>query len=83
MSRLSAVSSLSLDAKMEKFQLSLSDIQGDDGFKFDAQSVQRMELHILATLNWRMRSITPFSFLHFFLSLFDLEDPQLTRALKD
>ncbi|XAR53690.1 hypothetical protein NMG60_11022340 [Bertholletia excelsa] len=81
--RLLAVSSLSLAAKMKNLQLPLSDIQGHDGFNFDAQSVQRMELHILATLNWRMRSITPFSFLHFFLSLCDFEDPQLTQAVKD
>lgn len=57
--------------------------QKDEGFIFDAQRIHRMELLILSTLNWRMRSITPFSFVYFFISLFELKDPALTKALKD
>lgn len=49
---------------------------------FDKQSVRRMELLILGGLNWRMRTITPFSFLSFFLSFFQLKDPPLTEALQ-
>ncbi|TQD73978.1 hypothetical protein C1H46_040477 [Malus baccata] len=42
-----------------------------------------MELLILNTLDWRMRSITPFSFLHFFLSSLDLNDRPFTQALRN
>lgn len=50
---------------------------------FDPPAIQRMELLVLDALNWRMRSITPFSFISFFVSLFQLKDPPLTQALKD
>jgi hypothetical protein len=30
---------------------------------FQAKTVQRMELNVLSTLGWRLRSITPFTFL--------------------
>ncbi|XP_059660101.1 putative cyclin-D6-1 [Cornus florida] len=82
-SKLLVISCLSLAAKMKNTDLSLSDLQREEGFIFDAQSIHRMELLILARLNWRMRSITPFSFLHYFLSFFELEDPPLIQALKD
>ena len=57
--------------------------QRDEGFVCDSQSIRRMELLILTTINWKMRSITPFSFLYFFISLFDLEDPPLIQGLRD
>ncbi|KAH7576840.1 hypothetical protein JRO89_XS01G0160200 [Xanthoceras sorbifolium] len=42
-----------------------------------------MEYLILGALKWRMRSITPFSFLSFFISLFQLDEPPLIiQALK-
>nr|POF25075.1 putative cyclin-d6-1 [Quercus suber] len=41
-----------------------------------------MELLILDALEWRMRSITPFPFLQFFLSLSKFQDPALIQALK-
>ncbi|XP_051128437.1 putative cyclin-D6-1 [Andrographis paniculata] len=70
------LASLSLAAKMRKFDLSdlLSDLQREVGLEFDSQSVQRMETILLASLQWRMRSITPFSFLQYFVSLLELED---------
>lgn len=49
---------------------------------FDPQTVQRMEVLILGALEWRMRSITPFSFVSFFISLSKVEDPPLLQALK-
>lgn len=36
----------------------------------------------MGALKWRMRSITPFSFIPFFISLFKLQDPPLWQALK-
>ncbi|KAF6176544.1 hypothetical protein GIB67_018862 [Kingdonia uniflora] len=81
--KLLAMSCISLAAKMKKHDFSLTDLQGEEGFIFDSQTIQRMELLILNALKWRMRSITPFSFLHFFVSLFKLTDPPLRQALKD
>ncbi|XP_057488421.1 putative cyclin-D6-1 isoform X2 [Actinidia eriantha] len=81
--RLLAISCLSLAAKMKNTGLSISDLQRDEGFVCDSKSIRRMELLILTTLNWKMRSITPFSFFYFFISLFDLEDPPLIQSLRD
>ncbi|KAK8698642.1 hypothetical protein V6N13_114753 [Hibiscus sabdariffa] len=79
--RLIAISCVSLAAKMNETQFSLNDFQADGGFMFDAQTVERMEYVILGALKWRMRSITPFSFVSFFISFFKLTDPWLTQAL--
>lgn len=57
--------------------------QREEPFVFDTSAINRMELLILDALNWRMRSITPFSFICFFISLLELKDPPLTKALKD
>ncbi|KAL7130167.1 hypothetical protein ABFS83_13G115300 [Erythranthe nasuta] len=70
------VASLSLAAKMRNSDLSLpiSDLQREEGFEFESQSVRRMETILLSTLQWRMRSITPFSFLQYFISLIKTND---------
>ncbi|KAL8131270.1 putative cyclin-D6-1 [Apium graveolens] len=82
MLRLLAVSCVSLALKMRKTEFNLDCIQHEGGLMFDKQSVRRMELLILGGLNWRMRTLTPFSFLSFFLSFFQLKDPPLTEALQ-
>jgi len=56
---------------------------GDGGVIFETQTVQRMEGIILGALQWRMRSITPFSFIPFFVNLFRLKDPAFRQVLKD
>ncbi|XVF25926.1 hypothetical protein REPUB_Repub13aG0255800 [Reevesia pubescens] len=81
--RLLAIACISLAAKMKEIHFSSTNFQREEGFIFNAQAIQRMELLILDALNWRMRSITPFSFICFFISLFELKDPPLTQALKD
>ncbi|KAK1556580.1 hypothetical protein Q3G72_008080 [Acer saccharum] len=81
--KLLVISCISLAAKMKNTHFPVSEFQREEGFMFDAQTIHRMELLILDALNWRMRSITPFSFLCFFISLFKLKDPPLTQALKD
>ncbi|KAF7805861.1 putative cyclin-D6-1 [Senna tora] len=86
--RLLAVSCFSLAAKMMKTEFSLSDVQcflkqGDGGVIFETGTIQRMETLILGALQWRMRSITPFSFIPFFLALFNLKDPPFRQVLKD
>ncbi|XP_019424982.1 PREDICTED: putative cyclin-D6-1 [Lupinus angustifolius] len=77
-----AISCLSLASKMKNVSLSLSDIQ-NQGCVLEAQCVHRMELLILGALNWRMRSITPFPFLNFFLSLAEFKDQALNETLKE
>ncbi|KAL9461259.1 hypothetical protein AB3S75_004290 [Citrus x aurantiifolia] len=65
--RLLSVACLSLAAKMEECQVpALSEFQVDD-FDFENKVIQRMELLVLSTLDWKMGSITPFAFLHYFM----------------
>ncbi|KAK4255431.1 hypothetical protein QN277_008434 [Acacia crassicarpa] len=81
--RLLAVSCLSLAAKMMRTEYSVSDIQGEEGLIFEARTVRRMESLVLGVLQWRMRSITPFSFISFFIALFKLKDFSQRQVLKD
>ncbi|KAI9120665.1 hypothetical protein K1719_007698 [Acacia pycnantha] len=82
--RLIVISCLSLASKMTNTPFPISDLQ-IEGCGFEARSIQKMENLVLGTLEWRMRSITPFSFLHFFISLAEIElkDPSSKKqALK-
>ncbi|KAL7085309.1 hypothetical protein ACP275_14G274400 [Erythranthe tilingii] len=69
--RLLSIACLSLAAKMEESSTmpALSDLCGDD-YKFESSVIQRMELLVLNTLEWKMGSITPFSFVQFFAEKF-------------
>ncbi|MBA0873438.1 hypothetical protein Goshw_002271 [Gossypium schwendimanii] len=80
--RLITISCVSLAAKMNRTDFSLAEFQGDGGFMFDARTIERMEYLILGALKWRMRSITPFSFISFFIPFLKLKDPALRQALK-
>ena len=43
---------------------------------FEAKTIQRMELLVLNTLEWKMSSITPFAYLHHFITkLFKDQSP--------
>ncbi|KAG0543570.1 hypothetical protein BDA96_02G201500 [Sorghum bicolor] len=67
--QLLAVTCLSLAAKMEETLVpSLLDLQveGTSRYDFDPGTVGRMELIVLTALNWRLRSVTPFTFIDFF-----------------
>ncbi|KAL1298975.1 hypothetical protein HN51_043284 [Arachis hypogaea] len=87
--KLLAISCFSLAAKMLKIEYSPTDVQvlvnnhGDGGVIFEAQTIQRMEAIVLGTLQWRMRSITPFSFIPFFINLLGINDPSFNQVLKD
>ncbi|KAL4332609.1 hypothetical protein GQ457_07G024890 [Hibiscus cannabinus] len=62
-----SVACLSLAAKMEEIQIpALSEFQ-IEGHNFASKTIQRMELLVLDTWEWRMSLITPFAFLHFFI----------------
>ncbi|KAL1196402.1 Cyclin-D4-1 [Cardamine amara subsp. amara] len=67
--QLLAVACLSLAAKIEETDVPmLIDLQvGDPQFVFEAKSVQRMELLVLNRLKWRLRAITPCSYIRYFL----------------
>ncbi|KAJ4714734.1 cyclin-D5-1-like [Melia azedarach] len=68
--RLLSVACLSLAAKMEECKVpALSEFRVED-FDFESKVIQRMELLVLCTLEWKMGSITPFAFLHHFISKF-------------
>lgn len=66
--RLLAVACLSLAAKMEEIHVRLLSEFSTKDYSFQCEVVQGMELLVLKTLEWRMESITPFLFLHFFAS---------------
>uniref|UniRef100_A0A0E0M0R0 Uncharacterized protein n=1 Tax=Oryza punctata TaxID=4537 RepID=A0A0E0M0R0_ORYPU len=58
--QLLAVACLSLAAKMEETLVECS------RYVFEPQTICRMELLVLTALNWRLRSVTPFTFIDFF-----------------
>ncbi|KAF6145548.1 hypothetical protein GIB67_037581 [Kingdonia uniflora] len=66
--QLLAVACLSLATKMEEIEVLLSvDLQVEEfKFIFEAKTIQRMELLVLSTLKWRMRVVTPFTFMDYF-----------------
>ncbi|GAV81134.1 Cyclin_N domain-containing protein/Cyclin_C domain-containing protein [Cephalotus follicularis] len=68
--QLLSVACLSLAAKMEEPQVPLLlDLQVfEPRFVFDPKTIQRMELRVMVNLDWRLRSITPFDYLHYFIS---------------
>ncbi|XP_060213141.1 cyclin-D4-1-like [Lycium barbarum] len=67
--QLLAVACLSLAAKMEEINVpSTVDLQvGDTKFMFEGKVIQRMELLVLSTLNWRMQAYTPCTFIDYFV----------------
>ncbi|KAH7575416.1 hypothetical protein ACOSP7_005000 [Xanthoceras sorbifolium] len=68
--QLLSVACLSLAAKMEEPEVPLLlDLQlFEPRFVFEPKTVLRMELRVLSILNWRLNSITPFDYLHYFIS---------------
>lgn len=64
--RLLSLACLSLAAKMEECRVpALSEFRVEE-FNFDSKVIQRMELLVLNTLEWRMNSVTPFAYVHYF-----------------
>ncbi|BFG42085.1 hypothetical protein CerSpe_283590 [Prunus speciosa] len=68
--QLLSVACLSLAAKMEEPNVPfILDLQiFEPKFMFEPRTVQRMELRVMTILKWRLRSITPFDFLHHFIA---------------
>ncbi|KAL2349368.1 hypothetical protein Fmac_003368 [Flemingia macrophylla] len=71
--QLLSVACLSLAAKMEEPLVpSLLDLQVEGAkYLFEPRTIRRMELLVLGVLDWRLRSVTPFSFLGFFACKLD------------
>ncbi|XP_061358692.1 cyclin-D1-1-like [Gastrolobium bilobum] len=71
--QLLSVTCLSLAAKMEEPLVpSLLDLQVEGAkYIFESRTIGRMELLVLAVLDWRLRSVTPLSFLGFFACKLD------------
>ncbi|KAL1540377.1 cyclin-D3-1-like [Salvia divinorum] len=67
MFQLAAVASLSLAAKVEETDVPLLlDFQVEEPiYVFEPRNIQKMEILILSTLEWKMNLITPFSFLDY------------------
>ncbi|OMO64460.1 hypothetical protein CCACVL1_21737 [Corchorus capsularis] len=73
--QLLSMACLSLAAKMEEIEVpALSEFSAEE-CNFESKVIQRMELLVLNTLEWRMSSITPFAFLHFFTTKMCNESP--------
>ncbi|KFK34267.1 hypothetical protein AALP_AA5G122800 [Arabis alpina] len=75
MSQLTAVACLSLAAKVEEIRVPLLlDFQVEEArYVFEAKTIQRMELLILSTLQWRMHPVTPISFFDHIIRRFNLQ----------
>ncbi|KAJ1389905.1 Cyclin-like [Sesbania bispinosa] len=71
--QLLSVACLSLAAKMEEPLVPpLLDLQVEGAkYIFEPRTIRRMELLVLGVLDWRLRSVTPFSFLSFFACKLD------------
>ncbi|GAU49907.1 hypothetical protein TSUD_238810 [Trifolium subterraneum] len=71
--QLLSVACLSLAAKLEETLVpSLLDLQVEGAkYLFESKTIRRMELLVLSILDWRLRSVTPFSFLSFFACKLD------------
>ncbi|XP_044491903.1 cyclin-D3-3-like [Mangifera indica] len=67
MGQLTAVTCLSLAAKVEETQVPLLlDLQVEESkYVFEAKTIQKMEILVLSTLDWRMNPVTPISFFDF------------------
>ena len=71
---------LSLAAKMEELKVpALSEFPVED-FNFESKVIQRMELLVLNTLEWKMGSTTPFSFIPYFISKLSIESPPSNKV---
>ncbi|KAH6788941.1 hypothetical protein C2S51_003947 [Perilla frutescens var. frutescens] len=81
--RLVSVCCISLALKMRKTEFSVSDLTDDGGLMFNSVTIERMEMLILGALQWRMRSINPFSFVNYFISFFKSDDKPSIQSLKN
>ncbi|KAH1157701.1 hypothetical protein GLYMA_11G052500v4 [Glycine max] len=84
MTQLTAVACVSLAAKVEETRVPLlSDFQVEESkFLFEAKTIQRMELLVLSTLEWKMNPVTPISFFQHFLTSLGLKRHLHSESLR-
>ncbi|KAG0490680.1 hypothetical protein HPP92_007543 [Vanilla planifolia] len=68
--KLLTIACLSLAAKMEESSPPLLSEYRLEDYRFSSKLIQRMELLVLDTLEWRLSCVTPFAFLSYFASKF-------------
>ncbi|TYG69410.1 hypothetical protein ES288_D05G228000v1 [Gossypium darwinii] len=76
MSQLAAIACLSLAAKVEETQVPLLlDLQVEESrYVFEPKTIQRTEILVLSTLQWKMNPVTPLSFLDYIARRLGLKD---------
>ncbi|KAL2489179.1 cyclin-D5-1-like [Forsythia ovata] len=74
--KLLSMACLSLAAKMEECVVPALPEFCVEEYSFESSVIKRMELLVLNTLEWKMGSVTPFAFTHFFLTKFCQSSPQ-------
>ncbi|CAI9753482.1 unnamed protein product [Fraxinus pennsylvanica] len=84
MTQLAAVACLSLAAKVEEIQVPLLlDLQVEESkYVFEAKTIQRMEILVLCTLEWKMNPVTPLPFLDYIARRLGLKSHLYKRFLK-
>lgn len=84
MTQLAAVACLSLAAKVEETQVPLLlDFQVEESkYVFEAKTIQRMEILVLSTLQWKMNPVTPISFLDYIARRLGLQSNFCCEFLK-
>ncbi|KAL7090122.1 hypothetical protein ACP275_12G020700 [Erythranthe tilingii] len=65
-----SVACLSLAAKMEEIRAMPVTRYHVEGYNFQGNTIQKMELMVLNTLEWKMNSVTPFAYLNYFVTKF-------------
>ncbi|KAG9138575.1 hypothetical protein Leryth_012917 [Lithospermum erythrorhizon] len=76
MIQLASVACLSLAAKVEETQVPLLlDFQVEESkYLFEAKTIQRMEILVLSTLEWKMNLVNPLSFIDYIIRRLGLEN---------
>ncbi|KAF5955511.1 hypothetical protein HYC85_008367 [Camellia sinensis] len=69
--RLLSLACLSLAAKMEECRApAVSEYRDIEDYNLESKVIQRMELLVLNTLEWRLSSVTPFDYINYFITKF-------------
>ncbi|PWA59411.1 cyclin-like protein [Artemisia annua] len=74
--KLLSVACLSLAVKMKEREPRLLSSYSTEKYNFNNNVIQRMELLVLTTLDWKIRLVTPFDFIDCFISCFSNVSPK-------
>jgi cyclin D1/2/4, plant len=48
---------------------------------FDEETIERMEIFVMQSLNWRMNAVTPFSYISYFADKFNEGNPLTKESI--